>query len=144
MTRTRRTVATITGIVSALTLATAVGTGMHRHAFAAETTLHLRLTRSEPAKDDSISAAPTALKLYFSQKPELSVTGVKLIAGAGKEVELSAPRLEGEKQTIVVVDVKGTVAPGKLNIAWRTSSGDGHIIKGDIPFSLRASASDER
>ncbi len=107
------------------------------------TPLHLRLVKSEPAKHDTLSAAPTSIKLWFSQKPELAVTTVKLTASDGREIAVGAARLEEDPKRLVVADVTGAVTAGALTILWKTSSGDGHILRGEIPFVLRTTASSD-
>ncbi len=100
---------------------------------------HLRLTKSEPARDQVVSA-PTAIRLWFSMAPELAVTTIKLADAAGTAVALSAVRRGSGAGASVEADVAQSLAPGRYTVTWKTSSKDGHPMKGDFTFTVRAGA----
>jgi copper resistance protein C len=99
---------------------------------------HLHLVKSEPAKDDTLAAPPATIKLWFSQKPEVPVTSVKLAAVGGKAVLVGAPKADSANKALVVAEVKGPLGAGRYAVSWKTSSPDGHVMKGEIPFVVRA------
>lgn len=104
-----------------------------------ETAFHLRLTKSEPAKDQAV-AAPSVIRLWFSLAPELAVTSIKLSDASGTSVALSAVRRANAAGAPVEADVTQALAPGRYTVTWKTSSRDGHPIKGDFTFTVRAGA----
>lgn len=122
--------AVITGLaVAALT--TAAGTMSD-----ATASMHLRLTRSAPAKDSSYATAPTAIKLWYSQEPQLRLSSVTLTGPHGA-VALGKVAQDSADKKILTAAVEGELHPGNYTIAWRTASSDGHPIRGTIPFTLR-------
>lgn len=98
--------------------------------------MHLQLTRSAPADGATVSAAPEEIRLWFSQKPEHAVSMIRL-QGPGGEVELGEVQA-GDENTLFAALV-GSLEPGDYTVHWRTSSGDGHPIRGSFAFTLTPS-----
>jgi methionine-rich copper-binding protein CopC len=97
--------------------------------------MHLRLTKSEPGKD-SVVASPTVLKLWYSQKPQLRLSAVTMRGPSG-EVKLGPVAQNEREPVLLTVPVEGRLTPGAYVISWRTASSDGHPIRGEIPFTVR-------
>jgi methionine-rich copper-binding protein CopC len=96
---------------------------------------HLRLLKSAPAANATIVAAPAAIRLWFSQPPELGVTSVKVTGPASAAVAL-APLSTGDSD-LVVAPVKGKMAVGAYTVAWRTMAKDGHVAHGSFAFTIK-------
>lgn len=120
------------GLVLAAIAAMATLGSPHR----ASSTMHLRLTGSQPAKDTVLTAAPTQLCLWFSQKPMLRLSSVTL-TGPNGPVALAKLTMEARDSAPIITQIEGAVPPGKYVVAWRTASSDGHPIRGTIPFTVR-------
>jgi hypothetical protein len=105
---------------------------------AAPAAKHTHLERSEPGADSTISVAPTAIKLWFSGPIQISVTTVRVTGADNAALDLSAARLATGEHAPVVADVRGTVAPGRYTVAWRTMSRDGHPVSGTFAFTFAA------
>jgi hypothetical protein len=105
-------------------------------ATAAGAAMHLRLVKSEPAKD-SVVDAPRQLRLWFSLKPALAVTSVKLVSASGTPVKLGAPKHAGDAKLPVEVTVEETLAPGTYTLSWKTASSDMHPVTGDFSFTVK-------
>jgi copper resistance protein C len=121
--------------------AAAHGAGRRAEPVANDTPLvHLRLEKSEPAKGELLTASPTAIRLWFSLPPELAVTVVKLANAEGKAIPLGAPKRASGAKEPVVVDVSQPLAAGSYTVSWKTSSRDGHPIRGDFQFSIKGAA----
>jgi copper resistance protein C len=95
---------------------------------------HLHLVRSEPAANDTLHAAPAAIRLWFSSPPEMAITTVHLTTASGAAVTVGHVTRDTAATAPVVAAVTGTVAPGAYIVAWRTSAADGHMSAGQIPF----------
>ncbi len=103
--------------------------------------LHLKLSRSEPSANAVLTAPPTQIKLWFTQKPELSVTSIKVKSGTGASaVERAlAPLARAEATNApITASVGAALAPGHYEVVWRTMARDGHVLNGVIPFDVRA------
>jgi hypothetical protein len=99
---------------------------------------HLGLKRSEPAKDAIVTKAPTAITLWFTERPELAVTTISLLDANSAKVVLAPPRLDVADGATVIADVKGGLPPGVYRVQWKTSSHDGHPVRGEFAFTVRA------
>jgi methionine-rich copper-binding protein CopC len=98
--------------------------------------MHLRLTKSSPAKDTVLAAAPAQISLWYSQEPTLRLSSVTL-TGPNGAVALGAVAQDPRDKTLLTAKVEGAMPPGAYTIAWRTASSDGHPIRGEIPFRVR-------
>lgn len=101
---------------------------------------HLRLEKSSPSQGEALAAAPTVIRLWFSLAPEMAVTSIKLTDATGKAITLSAPRRGSAAKDPVEADVTAALAAGSYTVAWKTSSKDGHPIKGTFSFTVKAGA----
>jgi hypothetical protein len=97
---------------------------------------HLKLERSLPAKDAVLATAPTALSLWYSQTPNLSVTRVTL-TGPNGAVATGKPTLASAPKSPVMVPITGAMPAGKYTVNWVTASSDGHPIKGSYGFTVK-------
>ena len=97
--------------------------------------VHLRLTASNPEADAVLHESPAEIRLWFSQTPELAVSMIRLQAG-DERIELG--ELEAGDDNAIAAAVTAPLGNGDYTIVWRTSSGDGHPIRGEIAFSIAA------
>ena len=102
----------------------------------ADEAMHLRLTKSIPAKDTVLTTAPAAVQLWYSEVPQLRLSSVTL-TGPNGAVELGKVTADSIDAKLLVAPVIGSMGPGSYSIAWRTASSDGHAIRGTIPFTIR-------
>ncbi|MEK9500835.1 copper resistance CopC family protein [Gaopeijia maritima] len=98
---------------------------------------HLRLERAEPAVDTVVTTAPEELRLFYSEEPHLATTTVRMMAEDETAIELAAPAADAENKQLIRVGVEGDMAPGLYTVAWRTTSADGHVVRGDYRFTVR-------
>lgn len=97
--------------------------------------LHTKLLRSEPAAD-AVVAAPAAIRLWFSEPVNLSLTGLTLTGPNGQVVRTVRATRAEIPDAPVVIAVNQAVPPGAYTVAWRTASGDGHPVKGTFRFTV--------
>jgi putative copper export protein/methionine-rich copper-binding protein CopC len=99
---------------------------------------HARLLRSSPAAMSTIAAPPTALRLWFSERPELRFSSIELVDSAGMVIPLG-PLAVGDSMSIVAAIPK-PLAVGRYSIAWRTAASDGHSTNGRFTFVVASPA----
>ena len=99
---------------------------------------HLRLVRSAPAADSTLAAPPTAIRLWFSQAPELPVMSVRLTGPDGRAVALAPLQRDRGRDAPVVAPLRGRAGPGRYTVAWRTMANDGHVVRGTFAFTVAA------
>lgn len=95
---------------------------------------HIHLMRSQPSANDTVATAPAALRFWFSERPELAVTMVKLTSAAGTSVALAPLAVDTGANAPLVAAVKGAIAAGKYSVMWRTTATDGHPASGHFDF----------
>jgi copper transport protein len=98
---------------------------------------HLWLVSSEPADGAHLTAVPHEIRMRFSEPVELAFTRLELLGPDGSPVRLSEPSVpEGRQPNVLVVRIEDTVAPGPYSLVWRTTSADGHPVRGRVGFSV--------
>jgi len=96
---------------------------------------HNRLTRSLPAADSTV-ASPPAIRLWFSEKPEVRLSAITLLAADSSRVALGPVRADGDTLSISAA-VSAPLKPGQYAVVWRTTSTDGHAVRGRFVFRVR-------
>ena len=122
-------------LLLAVLTASVVTAAPARRAVAAPT-FHLRLTKSEPAKDATVEA-PRVLRLWFSEPATLAVTSVKLKGADDADVALAKPSFSGDASQPIEVAVTGMLKPGRYTVSYRTASKDMHPVTGEFSFTVR-------
>ncbi len=60
------------------------------------------------------------------------------VKGAGGNVELSKPAVSEDDDSILWATFAKPLADGMYSVSWVTSSGDGHPVRGNFDFSVKA------
>lgn len=95
---------------------------------------HAHLTRSEPARGARLSTAPTALRLWFSEAPQLAVTRIYLIGPARDTIPVGSPQsLPGDGLSVAVT---APLPGGTYTIVYHTAAADGHPVRGSYTFTM--------
>ena len=99
---------------------------------------HDGLKRSVPAKDAVLTAVPAALRLTFSNGPNLRFTRIQLLDSASVAVALGELRIDSV--STVVADIKGALRPGRYTVVWQIAGADGHPVRGRFAFTVAPNA----
>lgn len=100
---------------------------------------HARLTRSDPAANARLDVAPTVIRLWFSEAPEVSLSSITLEDSAGITVRLGAIR-RGDASLSIEASILDTLRAGRYTVGWRVAGSDGHPITGSFSFVSAATA----
>lgn len=103
----------------------------------AEAVLHLKLDKSTPEADQVVTTTPDKLLLDFSEKPEVAVSRVA-VSGEHGAVKLTDPKLDEQDESILWVAFEEPLGDGAYSVSWTTSSDDGHPVRGEFSFTVRA------
>lgn len=95
---------------------------------------HAHLKRSEPAAGSKTTSSPQLIRLWFSERPELSMTFISLKDANGKELSLSQPRNDPSDALMVSADISQPLPAGRYTVTWRTAASDGHPSHGTFNF----------
>lgn len=102
---------------------------------------HFELRRSAPAADTVLAASPERIQLWFSQEPRAEGARIRLVDGAGEQIELGATAPVPDTATSLRASVPTTLTAGAYTIHWRAMAADGHVVTGEIPFTVGGDAS---
>jgi methionine-rich copper-binding protein CopC len=95
---------------------------------------HAVVVASDPAAGAALAAAPAKVTIRFNSRLDHGRSRLLLIGADGAQQAL-AIRPDGEP-TVLEAPLFGLV-PGPWRLRWQVLAVDGHITRGDIPFSLQ-------
>jgi len=107
--------------------------------FAAPAGAHAIIRRSEPAAGASVPPGPVQLRLVFNSRLDhgrsaLHVAPMRL-GGGGSADEVDVP-LAADSPAAELIGTTGPLSPGAWRVRWQVLALDGHITRGDIPFTV--------
>lgn len=106
----------------------------------AASAVHLRLVRSDPVADTALAAPPNAVKLWFSQKVDAKVTSVRVTGPNEKVMDVAPVTIAATDSAPAVAAIRGDMPAAKYKVAWRTMAADGHVVRGEFAFTVKAAA----
>lgn len=101
---------------------------------------HAHLRRSDPPAEARLGTAPTSIRLWFTEQPEIAFTRVTLRGADSSEVPLGAIAKLADDELGVVVPISASVRPGAYRVYWRTAAADGHPTSGSFAFTVTGTA----
>ena len=101
----------------------------------AASVMHLRLVKSAPGSGEIMTTMPTEIRLWFSQKPDVGLTTIKLFREDSTVVELGKV-IRTEDSLSVRVPLEKALVPGTYLVSWRSVSKDGHAVRGSYHFTM--------
>ncbi|MDX1579919.1 MAG: copper resistance protein CopC, partial [Gemmatimonadota bacterium] len=104
---------------------------------AAATGLHLELDKSAPEAGAVLAESPSSVTLWFTQAPQMAGTSVRLVSG-GEPLDLGDAVASEDDPKIIVLAISEPLADGEYTVVWRAMAADGHVVRGDFPFTVRA------
>ena len=121
-----------------LAVLVALAMGVHTDAQAEGLDLfHFQLNKSAPEAETTVSA-PSEVRLWFSQVPQEGTTSIRVLDPAGEPIHTADVVQAADEDTAFSVALHGTLAPGEYTVAWRAMGQDGHVVRGDFPFTVAA------
>lgn len=96
---------------------------------------HTHLHSSEPAAGAELTAAPETLTLVFDG--EVNLVSLKLKQDGGSDVALGFRPSAQKAETFSIA--LPNLAPGAYTLHWSAIGEDGHLVQGDVPFSVSTS-----
>ena len=96
---------------------------------------HTHLKSTIPADGSVLQAAPKNITLKF--EGEVQLTAVSLTGKEGKEQPLAKLPAGMAKEAVVSLP---TLAAGQYVVKWRAAGHDGHVVSGQLKFTVEAPA----
>jgi hypothetical protein len=105
-------------------------------AFAASTAgAHAFLDHADPKVGSTVNAAPSRIRLWFTERLEPAFSTAEIADASGKRVEGASARIDGNDPTSMQITVPA-LKPGRYTVKWRVLSVDTHVTQGDYSFTL--------
>ena len=101
---------------------------------------HAHLTRSAPAAGATIKSSPSLIRLWFSERPEISMTFAQLRDSLRTQHPLGAVTRQLSDPLGIQVAVLEALPAGRYTLSWRAAGRDGHPSRGEVVFEVLASA----
>ncbi len=92
---------------------------------------HAHLHSSSPADGSVISAAPSSITLEFSQSARVTAAWIQRADEPRRKLG-PLPETTSSRVTIPAPELM----PGRYTVSWRVVSQDGHVMSGQIRFTL--------
>jgi copper resistance protein C len=96
---------------------------------------HAFVDHAEPAVGSQIQAAPTQVKIWFTEKLEPALSKIQVFDSSGLEVDKRDVKIDQSNAALLTVSLP-ELKPGKYKIVWRVVSVDTHVTTGDFAFEL--------
>lgn len=95
---------------------------------------HMKLAKTLPAADSTVTSKPAKVQLWYSQAPDKAVSRITL-AGPSGAVKLGPVEVGSDKSMSATVE--GATPDGAYKVSWQTAGDDGHVQKGEFAFTVR-------
>jgi methionine-rich copper-binding protein CopC len=93
---------------------------------------HAILLHSQPAPSASVSAGEVAFDLHYNSRIDAGRSRLTLIApDHGQSVMTLLPGSAPDE-----LKAKASLGPGTYTLRWQVLAIDGHITRGDLPFTV--------
>ena len=92
---------------------------------------HAILVQSDPAHEAEVPAGERVLTFRFNSRLDRARSRLTLIGSDKRQTVLAL--LPGPDD---VLSAQAVLAPGKATVRWQVLAIDGHITRGDVPFTV--------
>ncbi|RNJ48148.1 copper resistance CopC family protein [Methylocystis hirsuta] len=96
---------------------------------------HASLDHAEPRVGNTVSAAPSAVTLWFTQNIEPAFTSIAVFNAVGVRVDTGGTRVDSAA-SLAQVGLR-PLPPGVYRVRWRALSVDTHKTEGSFTFEVR-------
>jgi methionine-rich copper-binding protein CopC len=94
---------------------------------------HAHLLTSTPAANGTVHGPAVAFELRFNSRVDGQRSILTLVMADGHTQTLAMDKQSGEAN----LNTHATLKTGSYTLRWQALSTDGHITRGEIPFSVR-------
>jgi copper resistance protein C len=94
---------------------------------------HAVVVKAQPALDQQVPTGPLTIRLEFNSRIDKQRSKLELTAPDGAKTEIPVGQ-DGAPN--VVTATSANLAAGAYSLRWQVLAVDGHITRGDIPFTV--------
>ncbi len=100
---------------------------------------HAGLVAADPAPGATLDATPPTVRLAFSERPEPSLSEIRVLDSGGAAYQSGSPLATGADQHSLTIPVR-PLGRGTYTVSWRVvSAEDGHATSGTYGFGVGVS-----
>lgn len=103
-------------------------------ALAGPASAHAIVVTSEPTAGASLATVPGQVTIRFNSRLDHARSRLLLIGADNAQTAL--PIAEEGDPVALTAPLPATLAPGEWRLRWQVLAIDGHITRGDIPFTV--------
>jgi methionine-rich copper-binding protein CopC len=96
---------------------------------------HAFIERAEPRVGSTVKAAPSQVRVWFTEALEPAFSTLEVVNQSGERVERGPARVDAASPAMLQVPLK-RLAPGIYRVKWRVLSVDTHVTEGDFTFRI--------
>ena len=104
-------------------------------ATAAAALFHNHLVKSAPNDGEKLATAPTEVRLWFNERPEIPFTSITLLTSDSTRIA-SIKAVATADSLAVSARLPAQLPAGGYVVLWRSASSDGHAIRGRFGFTI--------
>jgi methionine-rich copper-binding protein CopC len=97
---------------------------------------HAFVDHAEPKVGADINAAPTEIKIWFTQQIEPAFSRIRVFDSDGQQIDNKDSRQDKDDKKLLVVSLPH-LSPGKYKVEWKVVSVDTHHTSGDFKFTIK-------
>jgi copper resistance protein C len=94
---------------------------------------HAVVVKAQPALDQQIAAGPLTIRLEFNSRIDKDRSKLELTMPDGAKTEIPVGQ-DGAPNVVIATSAR--LAAGAYSLRWQVLAIDGHITRGDIPFTV--------
>jgi methionine-rich copper-binding protein CopC len=96
---------------------------------------HAFLERAEPRVGSTVKAAPSQVRVWFTEALEPAFSTLEVVNQSGDRVDRGPARVDAASPALLQVPLK-PLGPGTYRVKWRVLSVDTHVTEGDFTFRI--------
>lgn len=96
---------------------------------------HPQLQTADPAAG-VVTPSPKQIRITFNEAVLPQFSGIELRDSAGQLIVTGKSEIDPANKKILMIPVKGQLAPGAYKVEWHAVSDDTHRVKGSYSFSV--------
>jgi methionine-rich copper-binding protein CopC len=106
-------------------------------AFPAAVFAHAFLDHADPKVGSEVDAAPSEVKIYFTEEIEPAFSSIQVLDPNGKQIDKKDFHLDPKDKKLAIVSLP-PLSAGKYKVVWQVVSADTHKTQGDFTFTVKA------
>ena len=97
---------------------------------------HLKLAKSSPGADTTMTVSPDAIRLWLSEPADAAPSKISLATSTGTAISLEKVTRDTSKNAPLVARLTAPIKPGQYKVTWKAMSKDGHVVNGTFGFRV--------